>query len=160
LRKHLNVFATPTKSSRPIDAFERIETAHPNATHPKCRGTSMPRNRRNDGPFDLDALLDPARAFAHPSDVVNDPDLTLREKRAILSGWATRACAAQPTPALLRPADATPVHYDDVVDALRALDRRSALFRPRPHYRHVLENRIPGVFGRDSRDDERDHPLH
>ena len=44
----------------------------------------MPRNRRNDGPFDLDALLDPARAFAHPSDVVNDPDLTLREKRAIL----------------------------------------------------------------------------
>ena len=120
----------------------------------------MPRNRRNDGPFDLDALLDPARAFAHPSDVVNDPDLTLSEKRAILSGWARRACAAQVTPALLRPTDATPVHYDDVVDALRALDRRSALFRPRPHYRHVLENRIPGVFGRDSRDDERDRPLH
>jgi len=24
----------------------------------------------------------------------------------------------------------------------------------------VLENRIPGVFGRDSRDDERDRPLH
>jgi hypothetical protein len=120
----------------------------------------MPRNRRNDGPFDLDALLDPARAFAHPSDVVNDPDLTLREKRAILSGWARRACAAQATPAPLRPADATPVHYDDVVDALRALDRRSALFRPRPHYRHVLENRIPGVFGRNGRDDERDHPLH
>jgi hypothetical protein len=119
----------------------------------------MPRNRRNDGPFDLDALLDPARAFAHPSDVVNDPDLTLREKRAILSGWARRACT-QPTPAQRRPANATPVHYDDVVDALRALDRRSALFRPRPHYRHVLENRIPGVFGRASRDDERDHPLH
>ena len=120
----------------------------------------MPRNPRNDGPFDLDALLDPARAFAHPSDVVNDPDLTLSEKRAILSGWARRGCAAQATPALLRPADATPIHYDDVVDALRALDRRSALFRPRPHYRHVLENRIPGVFGRDSRDDERDRPLH
>jgi len=120
----------------------------------------MPRNRRNDGPFVLAALLDPARAVAHPSDVVNDPDLTLREKRAILSGWARRACAAQATPAPLRPADATPVHYDDVVDALRALDRRSALFRPRPHYRHVLENRIPGVFGRNGRDDERDHPLH
>jgi hypothetical protein len=120
----------------------------------------MPRNRRNDGPFDLDTLLDPARAFAHPSDVVSDPDLTLREKRAILSGWARRACAAQATSALLRSADPTAVHYDDVVDALRALDRRSALFRPRPHYRHVLENRIPGVFGRDSRDDERDQPLH
>jgi len=120
----------------------------------------MPRNRRNDGPFDLDALLDPARAFAHPSDVVNDPDLTLREKRAILSGWARRACAAQAVPVLFQPADVIPVHYDDVVDALRALDRRSSLFRPRPHYRHVLENRIPGVFGRDSRDDERDRPLH
>jgi hypothetical protein len=120
----------------------------------------MPRNRRNDGPFDLDALLDPARAFVHPSDVVNDPDLTLREKRAILSGWARRACATQTTPVPLRPADATLVYYDDVVDALRALDQRSALFRPRPHYRHVLENRIPSVFGRDSRDDERDRPLH
>jgi hypothetical protein len=117
----------------------------------------MPRNRRNDGLIDFDALLDPARAFAHPSDVVNDPDLTLREKRAILSGWARRACANEATPAPLRPADATTVHYDDVVDALRALDRRCALFRPRPHYRHVLENRIPGVFGRD---DEHDHPLH
>jgi len=158
----LNVSATATKSSAPLDAFEKkIETAtHPKATHQKRQRTSMPRNLRNDGRFDLDALLDPARAFAHPSDVVNDPDLTLSEKRAILSGWARRACAAQVTPALLRPADATPVYYDDVVDALRALDRRGALFRPRPHYRHVLENRIPGVFGRDSRDDERDRPLH
>ena len=120
----------------------------------------MPRNRRNVGPFDHDALLDPARAFAHPTDVVNDPDLTLREKRAILSGWARRACASPATPAQLRPADATPVHYDDVVDALRALDRRSALFRPRPHDRPVLGNRIPGVFGRDSRDDDHDRPLH
>jgi len=50
--------------------------------------------------------------------------------------------------------------YAQVLAALRALDRRSALFRPRPHYRHVLENRIPGVFGRDSRDDEHDRPLH
>jgi hypothetical protein len=49
-------------------------------------------------------------------------------------------------PDLPRPADASAVHYDDIVDALRALDRRTVPFRPRPHYRHVLENRIPGVF--------------
>jgi len=115
----------------------------------------MPRNRRNDSPIDLDALLDPARAFAHPVDVVSDPDLTLTEKRALLAAWARRACAAEAT--LSPSADATPVHYDDIVDALRALDRRIVPFRPRPHYRHVLENRIPGVFGRD---DERDQPLH
>src|SRR5215813_2775694 len=117
----------------------------------------MPRDRRNNGPIDLDALLDPARAFAHPLDVVSDPDLTLTEKRALLAAWARRACAAEAMPASSRPADATPVHYDDIVDALRALDRRIVPFRPRPHYRHVLENRIPGVFGRD---DERDQPLH
>jgi len=118
----------------------------------------MPRNRRNDSPIDLDALLDPAGAFAHPADVVSDPDLTLTEKRALLAAWARRACT--PEPALSRPADASPVHYDDIVDALRALDRRIVPFRPRPHYRYVLENRIPGVFGRDGGDDERDQPLH
>src|SRR5215475_13816193 len=111
----------------------------------------MQRNRPNDGSIDLDALLDPARAFAHPLDVDRDPDLTLTEKRALLAAWARRACAAEAMPASLR--DATPVHYDDIVDALRALDRRTGPFRPRPHYRHVLENRIPGVFGRDTDDD-------
>ena len=72
------------------------------------------------------------------------------------AAWARRACAVEATPS----ADASPVHYDDIVDALRALDRRIVPFRPRPHYRHVLENRIPGVFGRYSRDDDRDQPLH
>jgi len=120
----------------------------------------MPSKRHNNSPIDLDALLDPARAFAHPADVVSDPDLTLTEKRALLAAWARRACAAEAMPALSRPKGAASVCYEDIVDALRALDRRAVPFRPRPHYRHVLENRIPGVFGRDSRDDERDQPLH
>jgi hypothetical protein len=115
---------------------------------------------RYDGSIDLDALLDPARAFAHPLDVVRDPDLTLREKRAILASWATRACAVEAVPALPRPPGVVPVPYDDIVDALRTLDRRSGPFRPRPHYRSVLEHRIPGVFGRDTHDDDRDQSLH
>ena len=49
---------------------------------------------------DLDALLHPAQAFEHPSDVVNDPDLTLNEKRAILASWASDACAIEAAPAL------------------------------------------------------------
>jgi len=117
----------------------------------------MQRKPRNDGSIDLDALLDPARAFAHPADVVSDPDLTLTEKRAILAAWAARACAAEATPAA---SNTTDVRYEDVVDALRALDRQTVPFRPRPHYRHVLANRIPGVFGRDTRDDDHDRPLH
>ena len=38
--------------------------------------------------FDLDDLLHPAQAFEHPRSVVEDPDLTLNEKRAILASWA------------------------------------------------------------------------
>jgi len=38
--------------------------------------------------LDLDSLLHPARAFQHPRHVIDDPDLTLNEKRAILASWA------------------------------------------------------------------------
>ena len=41
----------------------------------------------------FDELLHPANAFGHPSEVVNDLDLTLNEKRAILASWASDACA-------------------------------------------------------------------
>lgn len=50
-------------------------------------------NDRQRANFDLDQLLHPAQAFGHPSEVVNDPDLTLNEKRAILTSWASYACA-------------------------------------------------------------------
>jgi hypothetical protein len=49
--------------------------------------------------FDFDELLHPAHAFGHPSEVVNDPDLTLNEKRAILASWASDVCAVDSTPA-------------------------------------------------------------
>src|SRR5437762_12654418 len=52
-------------------------------------------NDRADKYFDVDELLHPASAFAHPSEVVNDPDLTLTEKRAILASWASHACAVE-----------------------------------------------------------------
>jgi hypothetical protein len=71
--------------------------------------------------FDIDALLHPASAYRHPRDVVADDDLTLYEKRAILSSWASDACAVQDAPelrALLGP----PVKFDDIIDSLRELD--------------------------------------
>ncbi|HEY7300302.1 MAG TPA: hypothetical protein VH684_20605 [Xanthobacteraceae bacterium] len=112
--------------------------------------------------FDFDALLHPAQAFDHPADVVNDSDLTLSEKRAILSSWASDACAVEAVPALRRPPGAQPVAFDDIMDALKALDRQAqGAYNPRPHYRRVLENRVPGVFGRKSRsgNDDRNQPL-
>ena len=74
--------------------------------------------------FELDELLHPAQAFEHPSEVVNDPDLTLNEKRAILASWASDACAIEAAPEL-RQGPKAPVRFDDIMDALRSLDKQA-----------------------------------
>lgn len=75
---------------------------------------------------DLDNLLHPERAFAHPHDVVTDPDLTLNEKKAILASWASDASAVEAAPALrLGPGCSRPVPVDDILDALRVLDEEA-----------------------------------
>jgi len=73
--------------------------------------------------FELDHLLNPAAVFNHPRDVLNDPDLSKQEKRAILSSWASDACAVESMPGMRRPpGGGAPVSFDDIVDALRSLD--------------------------------------
>ena len=109
--------------------------------------------RGNDG-LDIGRMLQPANAFADPMAVVDDQDLTLTEKRAILSSWASDARSAEMTPH--RSDDAKPVRLDDVLDALKELDRRYGDLKSRPRYRRILENRIPGVFGR--KDDDAGKP--
>src|SRR5207248_6377387 len=91
--------------------------------------------RNDEDAFDLDSLLHPAQAFAHPVDVVNDPDLTLSEKHAMLSSWASAARAMEAS-AALRVRPPTPrVAFDEVMDALRMLDRMGGpAFKPRPRY--------------------------
>lgn len=81
---------------------------------------------RDDGKFDLDALLHPATAFAHPMDVVRDIDLTLYEKRAILASWASDACAVEAAPELRVNPIGKVVRWDDIMDALRTLDKAAA----------------------------------
>ncbi|MGA3007967.1 MAG: hypothetical protein ABSE59_08755 [Opitutaceae bacterium] len=85
------------------------------------RGAVM---RANEG-ADFDELLHPARAFARPSDVVDDPDLTLNEKRAILASWASDACAEEANPLLRKTSDGGSTSWDDVMDALKELDLRA-----------------------------------
>jgi hypothetical protein len=72
--------------------------------------------------FDLDYLLHPAGAFRTPMDVVNDPDMTVQEKRAILASWASDACAVEAAPDLRSPPFAPIVRFDDVMDAMKRLD--------------------------------------
>jgi hypothetical protein len=87
--------------------------------------------------FDLDELLHPAQAFDHPSDVVNDPDLSLNEKRAILASWASDACAVAAAPELRSSPGGSPVRFDDIMDALRTLDKLANGHR----YRNVARRR-------------------
>ena len=102
-----------------------------------------------DDACDLDALLHPAQAFEHPSDVVNDPDLTLDEKRAILAAWASDACAIEAVPGRRRlPGGKRPIPFDEVMVALRALDQeareqgRAAVCRRAPtRSRHPVSRR-------------------
>ncbi|MDO9338061.1 MAG: hypothetical protein Q7T61_16825 [Caulobacter sp.] len=73
----------------------------------------------------LNQLLRPAVGFQCPDDVIKDPDLTADEKRAILSSWASDACAVEGRPDLrwMLGTD-EPVGLYEIVDALERLDRR------------------------------------
>ena len=76
--------------------------------------------------FDLNRLLHPAGAFRTPMEVVNDPDMTTQEKRAILASWASDACAVEAAPDLRQPTDTSPIRFDDIMDALKRLDGEMA----------------------------------
>jgi hypothetical protein len=111
------------------------------------RKRSHPDVRASD--LELDALLHPANAFARPADVVNDPDLTLYEKRAILASWASDACAVEAAPDLRRVTEERMVRFDDVMDALRALDRLGGdEDRIRRRDRRAVGSREPYPFRR------------
>jgi hypothetical protein len=110
----------------------------------------MTNERRNDP--DLSQLLNPAHAFGHPCDVVNDRDLTLNEKRAILASWASDACAVEAAPGLRSSPLGKSVRFDDIMDALRMLDRQANghRYRPFPRRRGLLR---PEAVNRSRRND-------
>jgi hypothetical protein len=112
--------------------------------------------------FDLDDLLHPAQAFEHPRTVLADPDLTVNEKRAILASWASDACAVEAAPALRRaPGGRQPVSVDEILEALRDLDRQARASSAEPGH---LRRRTRGTAGllrpfRRRDDPEPDHGL-
>ena len=85
-------------------------------------------------PHEIDELVHPWRRYERPADVVADATLTPTARRAILSAWASDACAVPSSPPLrLAPFAAEPVTFDEVMDALRQMDqleRRDRESRP------------------------------
>ena len=68
-------------------------------------------------------VISPAARYVHPQAVVDDPALTLQQKRSILSQWASDACAVESEPTLrLAPGGLRPVKVGDIFTALAALD--------------------------------------
>ena len=109
-------------------------------------------NRIDDG-YDLNDLLHPAQAFEHPSNVVTDPDLTLNEKRAILASWASDACAIEAAPTLRYAAGGKrPVPFDDVMEALRTLDKQAQETQNSARYRRILRGKRVGRGSGDGND--------
>ena len=72
--------------------------------------------------FGWNTLGRPAELFSHPREVLRDPHLTRQEKREILASWASDACAVEAAPALRRMPGGPLVLFDDVMEALRAVD--------------------------------------
>jgi hypothetical protein len=115
---------------------------------------------RDNDAFDLDDLLHPARAFSHPMEVVQDSDLTLNEKRAILASWASDACAIESAPSLRKAPKGEPVSFDDVMDALRALDKQAGDNADHQRYRRVVRRRLILGRGRGEDSSNRGSSLH
>lgn len=87
-------------------------------------GVTLPWTEPFASDHEIDQLLHPSRFYDRPADVVADHLLTVDERRAILSSWASDACAVDSNPALRHPpCTRTPITFDEIMDALVELDR-------------------------------------
>lgn len=109
----------------------------------------------------------PFRGFAeanpvlrHPDDVLADPALTADEKREILAGWASDDHAVRDAPSLRQLDSGAVVHIDEILGALRTLDRADAERKPvsarSSRRRRPMRARLQVLVRR--RDDDDDPP--
>jgi len=76
-------------------------------------------------------LLHPAQHFNHPRDVLAAQYIDKDEKRAILASWASDQFAIESMPILRHyPGTERAVSYDEILDALKALDDDSVAPHP------------------------------
>jgi len=98
----------------------------------------------------------------NPRDVVRDPRMTVQEKRALLASWASDARAVQDHPALRRLDDGRLVKIDDLLGALKTLDRIKSKGSPvdqtTPSIRPGHWSRLGRLWRRHRDDDDDDDP--
>ena len=71
-------------------------------------------------------LLHPSSHFGHPRDVLAADHISRDDKRAILASWASDIFAVESVPVLrLYPGTDKAVSYDEIVEALKALDAQN-----------------------------------
>jgi hypothetical protein len=87
-------------------------------------GSTFVGGRPVAGDPEIDLLLHPSRLYARPADLGADELLAIDERLAILASWASDACAVDSNPPLRRPPLVSPpVTFDEIMNALRRLDR-------------------------------------
>jgi hypothetical protein len=106
--------------------------------------------------FDCEGPVHPSQVFERPANVMNDPDLSLNEKRAILASWASDACAIEAAPALRKCPAGRVVEFDEIMDALRTLDKQAQASPARPH---MIMRHLTARNGGSGRNDQ-GSPLH
>jgi hypothetical protein len=94
----------------------------------------------------------PRSALSTPPEVLAHQTMSIGAKRALLASWASDRRAVENCPALRRLENGRELHIDDILDALKALDRRD-LLKPRPA--NVLPFRGSQSHFRDTLADQR-----
>jgi hypothetical protein len=73
--------------------------------------------------FDARTLFFTGRLYFHPMEIVKDPDISCKRKRALLADWASDRNAVESKPALRRnPVTGVQCTLAEIVAALRLLD--------------------------------------
>ncbi len=89
--------------------------------------------------------------YADPRQVVEDPLLTIPEKREVLASWASDSRAPHDSPSMRMLDSGAVVHVREILEALKSLDERARPTRndgqcwPRPHTPAVAAE--PGTLG-------------
>jgi hypothetical protein len=108
--------------------------------------------------------LSGATIHTHPDDIVNDPELSVAEKRTVLALWISDARAVENAPSLRRLDSGAVVEVDAILQALASLDQHATSltahrkWQPLGHRRTVISSLLKRISSRPRANDDDDDP--